>query len=163
MGSVRWSVGCNVTIQSGSVDRARRPRLGWETSGGKGIERRVFPAVRRLPGINGHALDSGLASQPPGLHTGPKKATLTFSSSVVWETRRCCTYLPTTGSLLLSLPPSVRFAAHLSSRYLLLPPIAPSNRIESNSFWHRCRHQRPETPPIHSPRHALSCSMYHTF
>lgn len=51
--------------------------------GGGRIVRRVFPAVRRLSGINGHALDSGLASQPPGLHAGPKKATLTFSSSLV--------------------------------------------------------------------------------
>lgn len=71
--------------------RLRNKRREGGGRGEGGIERRVFPAVRRLPGINGHALDSGLASQPPGLHAGPKKATLTFSSSVVWETRRCCT------------------------------------------------------------------------
>lgn len=114
--------------------RLRNKRREGGGRGEGGIERRVFPAVRRLPGINGHALDSGLASQPPGLHAGPKKATLTFSSSVVWETRRCCTRTYPQPAARYSLPPS---AAHLSyplpsSSSSSSSPYCPvqSNRVE---------------------------------
>ena len=132
MGSVRWSVGCNVTIQSGSVDRPAAP--GSTEKQAVGRDRTAcFSCGEKVARYKRSRVGFRTGESATRFTHGPEESD--FDVFLVSGLRNAqVLYVPTYNRSLLLSPSFCSTAAHLSTRYLLLPPIAPSNRIESNSF-----------------------------